>query len=271
MKTKAHHLWSAEVGNEGNVTITRSTAEREDLEAAEAEFAKDVVDSAWGFFGAKLVDTSGFDRIEMPVAVRDRFNTVASQLKEAGENPPKVHSWEDLEKVFGTDTVKDIKFAVVHGMKVRRASKFLNLPFILTADLLEDVEVIGKSAVKDIISRIKAGKADEAIQEYGTPAEKVVTLFKEARKTGNYKIAVDEAAKQYWEDYYGEYGAQLVKETQKRIRADLAFEWLQKCGVDQAAAEYWQNYFSDSDYGKALTEVLPKKLTPSNRTKKDED
>ncbi|MDC1299881.1 hypothetical protein N8Z24_00080 [bacterium] len=270
METKAHHLWSAESGSDNNVTITRSTAEREDLEAAEAEFAKSAVDSAWGFFGAKLVDTSGFDRIEMPVAVKDRFNTVATQLKEARENPPKVHSWQDLEKVFGSETVKDIKFAVVHGMKVRRASKFLNIPFILTADLLEDVEVIGKSAVKDIVSRVKQGKALEAIREYGSPAEKVVDLFKEAHKTGSHKIAVDESAKKYWEDYYGEYGAQLVKETQKRIRADLAYEWLQKCGVDQAAAEYWQNYFSDSDYGKALTEVLPKKLTPSKKDKKED-
>ena len=148
-------------------------------------------------------------------------------------------------------------------MKVRQASKFLNLPFVLTADLIEDIEVIGKVAVRDIVSRIKAGKVKEALDEYGAPATKVVNLFKEAHKLQNHKIAVDEAAKKYWEDYYGEYGAQLVKEVKKRVRADLAYEWLRKCGIDEVASKYWQNYFSDSDYGKALTEVLPKKLTPS--------
>jgi len=265
MKTKAHHLWNAETGKDNNITITRSVAEREDLEAAEAEFAKSVADSAWGFFGARLVDSSGFDRIEMPVSIQNRFNSVARQLTASKESPPKVYSWQDLGKVFGEDTIKEIKFAVAHGMRVRQASKFLNLPFILTADLIEDVEVIGKNAVKDIVSRVKAGRVKEAISEYGTPAKKVAKLFKEAHELNNHRIAVDEAAKKYWEDYYGEYGAQLVKEIKKRVRADLAYEWLRKCGVDEAAAKYWQNYFSDSDYGKALTEVLPKKLTPGKK------
>ena len=95
-------------------------------------------------------------------------------------------------------------------------------------------------------------------------------MHKEATE-GLCKIAVDESAKSYWESYYGEYGKDLVSDVKKRVKADVAGEWLTKCGVDQVAADYWQNYFTEGGYGKALTEAIPKRISPSDSKKKKED
>lgn len=271
MRRQGHPLWSAEKREDGKVMLSRSVAEREDLEEVGQDYVQAVVASAWGLFGANLIDNSGFDRAEMPVSVKDRFNLVASQLKREGEEPPKVRTWTQLTKVLGSAKVAEIKQAVAQGMKVRQASKYFNLPFVVTADLIEDADVIGRKAMKDVINLVRAGKRSVAIKQYGKIAKKVGTLYDVARKTGNHRLAVDDSAKSYWEDYYGEYGKQLVKEVKKRIRADVAYEWLRRCGVDEAAAKYWQNYFTDSDYGKALTETLPKKLSPSRKDKKDKE
>lgn len=271
MKRKAHPLWNAERGENGKVILNRAVAEREDLEEAGADYMKAVVASAWGLFGAGLIDNSGFDRAEMPLSVRDRFNVVATQLKAEGEEPPKVRSWNQLARVIGSDKVVEIKQAVAQGMKIRQASKYFNLPFVITADLIEDADVIGRKAMRDIVNLVRAGKRSVAIKQYGKIGRKVGTLYDVACKTGNHRLAVDDSAKSYWEDYYGEYGKQLVKEVKKRIRADVAYEWLRRCGVDEAAAKYWQNYFTDSDYGKALTETLPKKLSPSKKDQKEKE
>ena len=269
MKRRSHPLWSAERGENGNVTVQRSVAERDDLE--EVEYAQAVVASAWGLFGAGLIDNSGFDRAEMPTSVKDRFNLVAKQLKESGEVPPKVRSWGQLTKVLGSDKVKELKQAISQGMKVRQASKYFNLPFIVTADIIDDADVIGRKAMKEVVDLVSSGRKNAAVKNYGRVAQKVATLYSIARKTGNHKLAVDSAAEKYWEDYYGEYGKQLVKEVKKRVRAEVAYEWLRRCGVDDVAAKYWQNYFTDSDYGKALTETLPKKLSPSKKKDKKEE
>lgn len=271
MKRKAHPLWSAEKDDNGRVIVNRSVAERDDLEEAGMDYTKAVVASAWGLFGAGLIDNSGFDRAEMPLAIRDRFNLVAKQLKAEGEQPPKVRSWSQLTKVLGSAKVQEIKQSVAQGMKVRQASKYLNLPFVITADLIDDADVIGRKAMRDIVDLVKSGRRSLAAKQYGKIARKVGTLYDMARKTGNHKLAVDDSAKSYWEDYYGEYGKQLVKEVKKRVRADVAYEWLRRCGVDEAAAKYWQNYFTDSDYGKALTETLPKKLSPSKKKEKGKE
>lgn len=267
-RRKAHPLWSAERGENGKITVRRSEAEREDLE--DVEYSKAVVASAWGLFGASLIDNSGFDRAEMPVSVRERFNLVANQLKASGEAPPKVRTWEQLTKVLGSDKVVEIKQSISQGMKIRQASKYFNLPFVITADLIEDVDVIGKKAMKDVVDLVRSGQRSRAVQHYGKVAKKVSTLYAVAQKTGNHRIAVDESAEKYWEEYYGEYGKQLVKEVKKRVRADVAYEWLRRCGVDEEAAKYWQTYFTDSDYGKALTETIPKKLSPSKKDKSED-
>lgn len=269
MARKAHPLWSAERKENGKITVHRSVAERDDLEDAGMTYTKAVVASAWGLFGAGLIDNSGFDRAEMPLSVRDRFNLVARQLQKEGEEPPKVRTWRELTKVLGADKVVEVKQSVAQGMKIRQASKFFNLPFVITADLIDDADVIGRKAMKDIVELVRSNRRNVALKQYGKIARKVGQLYDVARKTGNHKMAIDDKAKSYWEDYYGEYGKQLVKEVKKRIRADVAYEWLRRCGVDEAAAKYWQNYFTDSDYGKALTETIPKKLSPSKKEKKD--
>lgn len=266
---KGHPLWTAESDTDGNVILHRSVAERDDLESAESEFIKSGAAAAWGLWGASVADRSGFDSLEMPISVCKRFNLVAKELQKEGQAPPKVRSWEEFTKVLGKDKVLEIRHAVANGMEVRLASKFVNLPFVVTADLLEDIRIIGKKSMRDVVDFVKMGKVSEAVTRFGKVASKVATLYKEAVEQGNYKIAVDETAKAYWEAYYGDFGAQLVKEIKKRIRADIAFEWLVKHGVDQAAAEYWQNYFAEMGYGKALTEVLPKKLSPAKNTEEE--
>ena len=267
MKKDAHHMWNAETDNDGKVVVNRTNAEREDLD--EYEFARQVSASAWGLFGASLLDEVGSIRAsKMPQAVKDRMAVVANELKEAGDFGPEVKSWDQLDREYDKDTMEELRGYVAHGMKTRQASKFFNLPFVATADILEDAEVIGKKAMKDIVDRVKTGKADEAVEDYGTPAAKVASVYEEA-KQGLCKMAVDESAKAYWESYYGEYGEQLVKDVKKRVKADVAFEWLTKCGVDQACADYWQSYFTEGGYGKALTEFLPKKLSPSDSKKED--
>jgi hypothetical protein len=260
---KGHALWTAESDTEGNVVLHRSVAERDDLDLAESEFIKSGAAAAWGLWGASVADRSGFDSLEMPISVCKRFNLVAKELQKEEQAPPRVRSWAELSKVLGQDKVLELRHAIANGMEVRLASKFVNLPFVVTADLLDDIKVIGKKAMKEIVDFVKTGKVAEAVTRFGKVASKVADFYSEALETGNYKIAVDEAAKAYWEAYYGDFGAQLVKEIKKRVRADIAYEWLVKHGVDQAAAEYWQNYFAEMGYGKALTEVLPKKLSPS--------
>jgi len=267
MEKSSHHLWSAETDETGNVIINRSVAEREDLDDAEKEFARAIAASAWGFFGARLVDSNGFDRAEMPAAIRDRFNIVAKELQNDSVEPQKVQSWIELSQQYGTDTINDIRASIVNGIQVRQVSKDLNVPFIIAADLLSDCDLVGKENVKEVVDLIREGKVEQAEKNFGKLASKVQKLFVEARKTGNHKISIDDVAAKYWEDYYGEYGKLFVKEVKKRVRADLAYEWLTKCGIDEAAANYWKNYFADSDYGKALVEVLPKALSP----KKDKE
>ena len=267
MIRKSHPLWRAEKDEAGKVLVHRAENERDNLE--DFGYTQAAVASAWGLFGAGLVDHSGFDNEEMPVSIRDRFNLVAQQLRDSGEVPPKVRSWEALTKVLGEKKIAEIRESVAQGIKVRQASKYFNLPFVVTADLIEDSEVIGRKNMKAVVDMVRSGKKKVAVSQYGKVAQKVANLYEISKKTGNHKLAIDDTAKSYWEDYYGEYGKQLIKEVKKRVRADVAYEWLRRCGVDDVAAKYWQNYFSDSDYGKALTETLPKKLSPSKDKKAD--
>lgn len=268
MKNKqAHGLWSAEADQNGKVMVMRTEAEREDLE--EFEYAQAVVASAWGTFGAMLADQAQFTTI--PQSIQYRFNVVAKTLQDSGETAPRVLAWEELASAFGEDKVKEAREFVAHGMQTRQASKYFNVPFILAADLLEDAEIIGKKAMKELVNackeELKGKKASrKVLASYGKVAHKVLNLM----KAGNHKLAVDQAADDYWTSYYGEYGEQMVKEVKKRVKADLARIWLIKEGVDQAAAEYWQNYFSENDYGKALTEDIPKRLRPASKVAEED-
>ncbi len=261
-------MWNAESNDDGKVVVNRATAEREDLD--DFEFAKSISASAWGLFGAGLADEVGSMKADrMPAAVKERLAVVATELKEAGEDGPAVKSWKELDEAYGEDLMAEARQCIAHGMTTRQASKFYELPFIAAADLLEDAEIIGRTAMKDIVDRIKAGDAS-VISEYGEPAKHAASVCKEAR-SGLCKIAVDQSAADYWVSYYGDYGKDLVSDVKKRVKADVACEWLTKCGVDQAAADYWQNYFTEGGYGKAMTETLPKKISPADSKKKKED
>lgn len=267
MEKQSHHLWTAEADADGNVFVNRSTAEREDLD--DLEYARAVSASAWGLFGAHLVDELDNPKLDLPKSIVARFESVAKVLKEDGDTPPSVKSWETLGSDYSVASINEVRQFVAHGMQTRQLSKEYSIPFVAAADLLDDIEIIGKTAVTDIVTRIKSGD-QEVFEDYGTPAKKIAGLFDEVDQ-GLYKLAVDQSAKDYWISYYGEFGEQLVKDVKKRIRADIAHDWLVKNGVDQAAAEYWQNYFSEGGYGKALTETVPKKLSPSNVKKEDSE
>ena len=266
MKKKSeHHMWNAQSDDNGQVTINRNTAEREEFE--ESDFLMAVTASSWGFFGASLVDQ--FSK-KVPAAEKSRFQLVAKTLKASGEKPPRVRSWEELRKAFGNDEMSEAREFISDGMKVRQASKFLNLPFIIAADLVDEIEVVGKKAMKDIVKRVKKGDK-KVVKDYGKVASSVKRLYDEALREGNTKIAIDDSAKDYWTQYYGEYGEQLVGEVKKRVKADVAYEWLRRNGVDEAAAAYWANYYTDGDYGKDMVKTPEKRTTPKASRKKAQD
>ena len=257
---KSHHLWTAETDKEGQVVVKRSEKERDEFNPQ--EFCKAVIASGWGIYGASI-----YDEIEnldvIPEGVRNRFAVVASEMKKSASASPVLKTWQGLGEEYGVDKIAEIRQHVGQGMKVRSASKDLGIPFVLAADIIDDMEIIGKKAMKGIVDMVKAGNVNLAVKSYGKPAENLVNCI----NSGIPKLAVDEAAKDYWTEYYGEFGEQLVKDVKKRIKADVAYNWMIKNGVDEAAAEYWQSYFSEEDYGKLLTETLPKKLSPSDKKK----
>jgi len=72
------------------------------------------------------------------------------------------------------------------------------------------------------------------------------------------RIAVDDAAKRYWQTYFGDYGSTWVGDVKRRLRADLISASLKATGVDQAAADYYGEYFGD--YGEDLVEEKARSL-----------
>lgn len=255
---QAHPIWSAESDKNGQVIVKRSEQEREEFDPN--EFCKSVIASGWGIYGATI-----YDEIEsldiIPPAIGERFAVVASEMKKSASASPVLKSWLELGEEYGTEKIAEIRQHVGQGMKTRSASKDLGIPFVLAADVMDDLELMGKKAMSHMIGMIKEGKAEEALEEYGKPAQ----WFMECVNAGIPKMAIDQTAKDYWTEYYGEFGQQLVKDVKKRIKADVAYNWMVKNGVDSAAAEYWQSYFSEEDYGKLLTETLPKKLSPAKK------
>jgi len=254
---QAHPIWSAEATN-GQVIVKRSEQERDEFNPQ--EFCKAVIASGWGIYGASI-----YDEIEsldvIPSGIKTRFEVTASAMKKSAAIHPIVKSWQELGEEYGSVKVAEVRQHVGQGMKVRSASKDLGIPFVLAADIMDDLELMGKRAMAHMINMIKEGNSAEALEEYGKPAQ----WFMECVAAGIPKMAIDQAAKDYWKEYYGEFGEQLVKDVKKRIKADVAYNWMVKNGVDEAAAKYWQDYFSEEDYGKMLTETLPKKLSPAKK------
>ena len=116
------------------------------------------------------------------------------------------------------------------------------------------------SNLKSVVAAVKAGNG--TAKKFGKTARVVKDIYDHFSKTATHKLAIDEAARKYYEDYYGPFGKELTREIKRRVRADLAEAWLRKNGVDQYAVDYWSGYFSGG-YGADLVRDLAKKLSPS--------
>lgn len=258
---RSHHLWSAEKDEAGKIKVNRSAAEKEEWEtmenkktASRKEADRETVNALWGLFGASLVDSSALTST-IPARVAKQFNTI---------NPapaPEVKTWDELRTAFGSEIVNDIRKAVAHGIKIRLASKFLDVPFILATDIVNALPAVDLKHSKIMVEGIKQGKVTKIVKTYGQDAIKVANLFEEFKSGGMPKIAIDDAAKKLFESYWGPYGKELCVEIKRRVRADLAKKWMMKHAIDEKAAEYWSAYFAS--YGDAWVRYVPKLLRPT--------
>lgn len=267
MKKENHHLWALEDSN----LVQRTRAERdEELDemlaqrtarkvAAIKKEAQETNSRLWGLFGAQQVDNKMFDYV-IPKPIVARFNEVHKTI---GQAAPKVHSWENLRKAFGPKVIDAIRRDIATGMRIRVTSKYLNIPFLAASDVVYDLDGVDQRTVKASLDLIRAGDRKTAIIKYKTTARKVAQIYDRAVKESKRKIAIDDSASTYWEEYFGPYGKELVREIKKRVASDLTSSWLRKNGVDEAAAEYWSSYFTDGDYGKMMSAVLPQDTAPS--------
>lgn len=268
MNRHGHHMWKLE--NDGKLKVQRTSAERDEefdkmlaqrtaRRVASLKKEAQIKNSQlWGLFGASQVDNDLFAS-DIPKPIVASFNRV---YKTIGEEAPKLYTWDQLRKAFGPKVIASIRRDIASGIRIRVASKYLNIPFLAASDVIYELGNIDQRSIKGALDLIRSGERAKASAKYKHVARKVEKIYDRACKEGRKKIAVDDSASSYWSDYYGPYGKELVKEIKKRVVADLASSWLRKNGVDAEAAEYWSSYFTDKDYGKMMTEVLPKKLTP---------
>ncbi len=262
MSRQAHHLWGADRDDKRGVRVHRSKLEKEDWSdipahrtsrrnaAAGDLHAASVSEACWGIFGADLVDDLTLNS-ELPTSVRHQFNK-ASRIEDA----PRVYSWDELSDACSPSGVLHARQAISRGMRIRMASKFLGVPFIVTAELLDRFPKVSKDSMKAEVLRFKSGK--KVASSLGRRVAEVIDEFAD----GRHKIAIDAKAKAYWESFFGPFGEEMVREVQKRVRADLAKAWFQKNAIDEKAAEYWSNYYGA--YGKDWVSIVPKKISPSN-------
>jgi hypothetical protein len=257
----AHHLWSANATEEGKISVMRSKAEPEefDLDPVEKEAAEDISKAYWGIWGASLADNELLST-DIPKGIVDRLNIVAVQDMSAGKTAA-VHSWDKLRRAFGGEKINDIRKNVSDGIRIRVISKYLNVPFVVTAELVDHLGDIKNSEFKSIMDLVKSGRGKKAAEEFGAKAKTANKIYNYYRKTGATKLAVDDKARMYFESYYGPFGKELTREVKKRVRADLLSHWMKKNGVDEKAVEYWSAYYSDG-YGEQMVKDLAKKLSP---------
>lgn len=255
MDKKSHHLWSAEKDEGGNIRIKRNRLEKY-AKMEKTEMNRDAHVAMWGLFGASLVDDPILSS-PIPASVAKNFNIAAKKM---GEEPPKVLGWTEIRSAYGDDTVDEIRRHISSGMRIRMASKYLNIPFVVAGDILNRVEC-GREEAKEILGMVRSGKRIEAEAKFGGSARRIAHIYESYAKNGYHKISVDQAAKDYWESYYGPFGKELVREIKKRVRADVAEMWMKKYGVDEAAAEYWSKYLGE--YGSHWVSIVPKKISPS--------
>ncbi len=256
---QAHHLWSAHENEGGRVNVVRSKVEPEDFEGAEKEAAREVSNAYWGLWGASLTDNELLSN-DIPAGIVARLNVVAGEMR-SKQARSKVHSWAKLRKVFGSTTVDEVRTSISEGMKIRMVSKYLDVPFIIAAELTDHFGEGNTQELKDIVDRVKLGKSGSAVREFGKKAKLINRIYNHYTKTSTTKLAVDDKAKAYWEQYYGPFGLELTREIKKRVRADLLSSWMHKNGVDESAKEYWSSYYSDG-YGEEMVQDMAKRLSP---------
>ena len=266
-RRRSHHLWSAK-NDDGVVRIYRKKPEEEIKMAIKSrtakEINKDMISESdisavyWGLFGASLIDDKTLSS-SIPRSIANRFSVTASTND---DSVPTVYEWDKLRAVFTAERINQIRKDISCGMQIRIASKFFNIPFLAAADIIYSMEGEDHSKIKNILGMIRVGNRKKAINKYGVLALKLAKIYKRYKNPANSKIAVDDSAKEYWKSYNGPFGAEMVREIKKRVRADLAFAWMKKHGVDQAAAEYWSKYYGS--YGEEWVNVVPKKISPSN-------
>jgi len=241
---KGHHLWSAEKTPDGKMVVRRSRLERDDWDESELEYARNVAASVWGVFGAHMADVGLFNTT-LDKANVDYLNKAASKLLGDNLKPSKPATWESLKGAFGKDAVEEAKALIAKGIKARVISKDMDIPLVMAYDLMDGYSDIDNNQLKKVLASVKSGKVNSKI------ASEIKTIYDEYAETNSHKIAIDEVAKKYFINYYGNFGEELVKEIKKRVRADLARRWLTKQGLDQAAIDYWQDYYGE--YGRLLT------------------
>jgi len=266
---RAHHMWSAQADERGVPQVRRNKLEAEKFEGVDEErrnassdlsrrIAAEKCAAYLGLFGADMVDDPTLIS-EIPEGVARRFNA-ADRSNEA----PRVYSWEELRRAFGAEHIDHARQSVAQGIKVRLASKYLNLPFMVTADILDQLADVPRGDVRAAVMYLKQGDQAKTAAKDEVVA-RVAEVLSGYIEPGSHRMAADEKAQAYWASYYGPYGEELVREVKKRVQADLAREWLRKNGVDEAAADYWKSYFGE--YGEKWVSVVPKMLSPSNAKK----
>ncbi len=260
-KKHAHHLWSANECEDGKINIVRSKTEPEDFEEKLMNRdAKEVFNACWGLWGASLTDDELLSN-SIPSGVVSRLNKAANNLIYENKKLKRILSWDELRTAFGSDKVNEIRKNISNGMGIRVVSKHLNVPFMVTAELLDHLGDVDGGELKDIVNIIKSGNNNKkASEKFGNKIKIAERIYNHYSKTGMHKLSVDEKAKQYFEDYFGPFGKELTREIKKRVRADLIKAWMNKNGVDEKAVEYWSNYFAD--YGREWVSILPKKISP---------
>jgi hypothetical protein len=266
---EAHHLWNAELDNEGKLKINRTKAERENWDEEKLETKtsfkkeatmntktadKETSDALWGLFGASLCDDLSLTS-EIPKSIVARFNACVSN------KAPQIKSWEELRTAFGEEAISSVRAAIAQGIKVRLASKYLDLPFVMTKDVMDVTAGIDSKFVKEMCSGIKNGKTAEVVKKFGKDAVAVANIFEGFKKSGMTKLSVDDKAKKVWISFFGPYGSELVREIKRKVRADLAERWLQKNGCDSSASAYWSAYFGE--YGSSWVKFVPSLIRPT--------
>jgi hypothetical protein len=251
MGKQSHRLWSKEQDSNGNVIIKRSSPERDDWSEEDLEYARSASQSIWGLFGASLVDDNMFKN-DLSRSLINHLNRSASVLRSQKVKLPKIPTWRELRARHGSDLIDEVRDSVSMGIKARQASLFLNIPLIMAYDIVDGYKSFDKKALKEVLDSIKSEGPEASYDKFGKVAGELTQLLDEYSQTGLHKMAVDDQAKDYWLSYLGPYAEELVRDVRRRVRADMASQWLRKQSVDESAREYWENYYGA--YGTSLVQ-----------------